>query len=181
MSQRNSGYDRKEHDFYETPEWVTEALISCLPILPLRLWEPACGHDKIINVFKKLGFETVGTDIIFGQDFLQYSENFISMPCDMIITNPPFGKMAQKFIEHALKLLPDNGVAAFLLRTDFDHAKTRKHLFGDCPHFYSKVVLTKRITWFEPKPGEKGKSPSFNHAWFIWDKNYSGKPILQYV
>ena len=30
MSQRHSGYVRKERDLYETPEWVTEALIPHL-------------------------------------------------------------------------------------------------------------------------------------------------------
>jgi hypothetical protein len=31
MSQRESGYERKERDLYETPEWVTEALLPHLP------------------------------------------------------------------------------------------------------------------------------------------------------
>lgn len=33
MSQRDSGYQRKERDAYETPEWVTLALIPHLPVL----------------------------------------------------------------------------------------------------------------------------------------------------
>jgi hypothetical protein len=32
---------------------------------------------------------------------------------------------------------------------DFDHAATRTYLFGGCPVFAKKVVLTKRIRWFE--------------------------------
>jgi hypothetical protein len=31
MSQRDSGYERKERDLYETPAWVTEALLPHLP------------------------------------------------------------------------------------------------------------------------------------------------------
>ena len=30
MSQRESGYERKERDLYETPVWVTEALLALL-------------------------------------------------------------------------------------------------------------------------------------------------------
>jgi len=44
-----------------------------------------------------------------------------------------------------------------LLRTDFDHAASRRHLFVDCAMFAKKVVLTKRIRWFEDSNG----SPAF--------------------
>jgi hypothetical protein len=43
MSQRKSGYERKERDSYQTPAWVTLALVPHLPWLPGRVWEPACG------------------------------------------------------------------------------------------------------------------------------------------
>ena len=36
-----------------------------------------------------------------------------------------------------------------LLRADYDSAKTRAHLFGACPAFSKKVVLTRRIKWFD--------------------------------
>jgi hypothetical protein len=40
MSQRPSGYERKDGDCYETPAWVTQALVPHLG--PSRLaWEPA--------------------------------------------------------------------------------------------------------------------------------------------
>ena len=52
------------------------------------------------------------------------------------------------------------GLVAMLLRTDFDHAASRLHLFSKCPAFTRKVVLTKRIVWFD---GPKA-APSFNHA-----------------
>ena len=65
-------------------------------------------------------------------------------PVQAIITNPPYA-LAQNFIEHALELMKPDGIVAMLLRTDFDHAKTRQHLFGGCDQFAKKVVLTKRI------------------------------------
>ena len=64
-----------------------------------------------------------------------------------------------------------------LLRTDFDHAKTRANLFANSPRFAKKVVLTKRIKWFEDSKGQ----PSFNHAWFIWDWKHEGAPTLAYA
>lgn len=170
MSQRDSGYERKERDLYETPEWVTLALAPHLYEATYHVWEPACGSGKMVRALKSTGLEVHATDIDGGSDFLKlacHSDDF-----DAIITNPPYA-LAAEFIEHALTL-PVTTVA-MLLRTDFDHAKSRSHLFLD-PRFAKKLVLTKRIKWFEDSKGQ----PSFNHAWFIWETGHSGPPTLAY-
>lgn len=177
MSQRDSGYERKERDLYETPAWVTEAVLPHLPGARL-VWEPACGSGKMADVLATQ-FMIAATDIDKGADFLSPA-----MPpppeCDAIVTNPPY-EFATEFIDRALRLMEVvNGSVAMLMRTDFDHAKSRSHLFRNCPAFAKKLVLTKRIMWFEPEPGAKGKSPSFNHAWFIWDWKHEGAPTLAY-
>lgn len=185
MSQRDSGYERKERDLYETPEWASICLVPHLPRLPDCIWEPAMGSGKMVRAFMRHTFVT-GTDIAAEyekprKDFLE-CESVIetARSIDAIITNPPY-ELGPQFCEHALKLMePVGGLVAMLLRTDFDHAKSRSHLFRDCPAFAKKVVLTKRIVWFEPEPGAKGKSPSFNHAWFIWDWRHEGAPTLAY-
>lgn len=172
MSQRDSGYERKERDCYETPEWVTEALIPHISSKPEAVWEPACGSGKMLVVLKKYFCDVHGSDIETGEDFL----NTKTRKVDAIITNPPYN-LAEKFIEFGLlHTAADRGVVAMLLRTDYDHAKTRQHLFGNCGLFAKKVVLTKRIKWFEDSKGQ----PSFNHAWFIWDHKHSGPPVLAY-
>ena len=132
------------------------------------------GSGKMVRALMRHTFVT-GTDIAAEyekprKDFLACADVLeTGRPIDSIITNPPY-ELGTEFCEHALKLMERcGGMVAMLMRTDFDHAKTRSHLFRDCPAFAKKVVLTKRIVWFEPEPGSKGKSPSFNHAWFIWD------------
>jgi hypothetical protein len=62
--------------------------------------------------------------------------------CRAIITNPPYA-LAQEFIGHALEMMEPDGIVSMLLRTDFDHAKTRAHLFSGCPAFAKKPVLTR--------------------------------------
>jgi len=173
VSQRDSGYERKERDLYETPEWVTDCVIDYIDV-NRRVWEPACGSGKMVRALGKHGIDAYATDIDTGDDFLKSTR----MPDDAIaiITNPPYD-LAREFIEHALvRTKVVRGVVAMLLRTDYDHAKTRQHLFGECPQFWHKVVLTKRIKWFEDSKG----SPSFNHAWFIWDWKHQGAPTLAY-
>ena len=172
MSQRDSGYTRIEHDAYPTPPWVTKALISHLPHNISIVWEPAAGSGKMLDVLRKY-YSAIGTDIATGIDFLRETN---TRGADTLITNPPYSH-ATEFIEHALKLTRSNfGVVAMLLRCDFDSAHTRSHLFADHPAFAKKVVLTKRIRWIE---GSKG-SPSFNHAWYVWDWNHQGLPTLVY-
>lgn len=175
MSQRNSEYERIERDLYETPEWVTRALIPHLPRKPGCIWEPASGTGKMVRPLKATGHLVFSSDIDDGVDFLQQMKPIGGGP-DAIVTNPPY-VLAKEFIGHALGLMePVPGIVAMLLRTDFDHAKTRQYLFANCPAFAKKVVLTKRIQWFEDSKG----APSFNHAWFIWDWKHCGPPTLAY-
>lgn len=199
MSQRNSGYDRKERDLYETPAWATYALMPHLPRTPNVVWEPACGSGKMVAALRNENLTAVHSDIHTGTDFLQCE---VSYGADTIITNPPFG-LAVEFIERALALTWPAGMVAMLLNSDFDHAVTRKHLFANCATFCKTVVLTKRIKWFdEPvkckncngsgygsfplkcKPcsgkGWKIVGPSENHCWFIWDWQNKGAPTKAY-
>jgi hypothetical protein len=174
MSQRDSGYERKERDLYETPPWVTDALAKHIDVHG-HIWEPAAGSGKMVGALSKHGFEVCASDISTGADFLTQRD----LPDDSvlaIVTNPPYVH-ATEFIEQALwHMRPVRGLVAMLLRTDFDHAKTRQHFFSGCGAFSKKVVLTKRIQWFEDSTG----SPSFNHAWFIWDWKHVGPPTLAY-
>ena len=170
VSQRSSGYRRIERDLYETPEWVTRALLPHLGKVTF-VWEPAAGLGKMVRVLESAGLQVLSTDISVGQDFLLAERKAV----DAIVTNPPYS-MAQSFIEHALELMKGGGKVAMLLRTDFDHARTRAHLFHGCEAFAKKLVLTKRIVWF----GRPGAAPSFKHAWYIWDWQHCGKPIVEY-
>jgi hypothetical protein len=173
VSQRDSGYERKERDLYETPAWATLALSRHLPTTDCVVWEPAAGGGKMVAALSKIGFDVTASDIETGRDFLTQPA---PRPFRAIITNPPYA-LATEFIDRALGLVPCNGFVAMLLRTDFDHAKTRARLFAESPVFAKKVVLTKRIQWFEDSKG----SPSFNHAWFIWNFKHEGAPTLAYA
>jgi hypothetical protein len=169
MSQRWSEYARQPFDLYETPEWATKAVVPFLP-QNATILEPACGGGKMVRALQACGFNVCGQDIQTGRDFFDTK----ACDADAIVTNPPF-KLATNFIEHSLKLVrPQHGTVAMLLRTDFDHAKTRRHLFDGNSAFSMKIVLTKRIIWFE----RQGAAPSFNHAWYLWNWKHTGAPII---
>jgi hypothetical protein len=172
MSQRDSGYARLPDDVYETPSWVTMALKPHMRGVQY-IWEPACGNGMMARALKSWPTVRVrATDKNKGIDFLTVAQ------ChhDAVITNPPYSH-AEEFIEHALKLMkPQGGRVAMLLRIDYDSAKSRLRLFGDCDQFAKKLVLTSRIRWLAGSTG----SPSFNHAWFIWSWSNRAPPTIAY-
>ena len=181
MSQRESGYKRKRHDAYQTPEWVTKALLPHLP-QNLVIWESACGKGRMANVLRTAGHTVYCSDMLHKLpeqriNFLRaYKSPILDVPLQAIVTNPPY-EHSRRFIEHALNLTkPYRGKVVMLLRTDYDHAATRRHLFAGHNAFACKLVLTKRIIWFK----KKGAAPSYNHAWFIWDWQHAGPPRLAY-
>lgn len=161
-----SAIDRNKTDFYETPPEVTVALLDFLERKNLIspgccIWEPAAGRGKMERVMLDRGYAVMGTDLhpqIVGQpsvDFLQ-----AEMPCNWIITNPPFS-IATDFIRHAMEL---GKPCAFLLKSQFWHARSRLQLFRENPPSY---VLP--LTW---RPdflyGAKSGSPTMEILWTVW-------------
>ena len=57
-----SGYDRQENDFYPTPEWVTEALLSCVTLRG-AVWEPCCGDGGMARTIAARGHQVIASDI----------------------------------------------------------------------------------------------------------------------
>ena len=174
MSQRSSGYPRQANECYETPAWVPRILAGgYLRGRCTHLWEPANGpNSKLATALRAEGFDVLAT----SDDFLA-KRALPDAHIEAITSNPPYGssgRLAHCFIAHALNLAP---IVAMLLRVDFDSGKTRSSLFGQCPHFVGKIVLTDRIAWFD----RAGAAPSDNHAWFLWDRQHRGLPTIRYA
>ncbi len=159
----HDGRKRSCTDFYPTPDDVTEALISAIHPNPqsTKIWEPACGDGRMVRCLERLGpYTVVGTDILTGNDFL-----YEQLPdgCNWIITNPPFSA-AEEFIQHAYEL---NVPFAFLLKSQFWHAKKRYKLFNEC-----QPDLVLPLTW---RPdflfGGGGGAPLMDCMWNVWLRN----------
>ena len=161
-----SAVDRNKTDFYATPTEVTVALLDFLEDkmlidLPATIWEPAAGNLAMVDVMFDRGYRVIATDLypqvggMFPTDFLEANAE-----CDWIITNPPFSK-ATEFIIHALGL---GKPCAFLLKSQFWHARSRLDLFRENPPSY---VLP--LTW---RPdflyGAKSGSPTMECLWTVW-------------
>lgn len=188
MGKHETGYPRVARDFYPTLDrWVvTDALALHLALRDRRVWECAAGEGHMVKALKDVGAEVYATDIHEYDYPLDGLHDFLSPQrpkwrFDGIITNPPGGprnKTAEQFIVRGLELIADGGFLALLLPVDFNSAKTRRHLFADCPLFAAKIVLNNRLVWFEHP--EKKPAPKEWHAWFIW-KRANPQPVLLYA
>ncbi len=165
-----------QRDLYETPEWVSRVLVPHIPKRIKTVCEPASGSGKMASILVER-FKVWQSDI-YPSANLDGVGDFLTSPiikCDACITNPPY-KQAEEFCRVALE---HYSFVAMLLRCDFHHAKTRADLF-DSPYFSKVIVLRRRIQWFESNPGEKKANPSYNHAWFVWDKHQQGPPSVAF-
>lgn len=192
MSTRASGFSRVSADLYQTPFWVVGALAEHINLNGLSIWEPACGGGQMVRALEQFGAQVFASDLHeHGFEDQDMAVDFTAgdMPrfvyFQHIVTNPPYGpqgRTANAFIERGLERLPPGGVLALLLPVDFDSAKTRAKYFGDCPDFSAKIILRRRIAWFEPEPGQAG--PSANHAWFVWERRHiraARAPVMLYA
>jgi hypothetical protein len=160
VGKRDSGYERVPKDRYETPHECTLALGPHIPDRIRTILEPASGTGKMVRALEGLGYEVEASDIETGHDFPQLTH----CDADAIITNPPYGernRLAVQFIEHALDLTkPHDGFVAMFLPTDFDHAISRRHLFGKCSIYAKRVVLTWRPLFFDGPGSSRAKRTS---------------------
>jgi hypothetical protein len=194
VGKHETGYARIDRDFYPTPTWVTETLADFISIRGKSVWECACGNGRMSEALAAAGAEVFSSDIVDrGYRAFNGKFDFISS-CDSpslfdaVITNPPFGRqgrLAERFIAAGIQRIGD-GFLALLLPADFDSAKTRAELFGRCPEFVGKLVLTRRIKWFE-HPARPGMQPKENSAWFLWGNVELGQsqvrrtPVIRYA
>jgi hypothetical protein len=159
-----SGFERQEGDFYPTPAWVTECLLSSVTLRG-PIWEPCCGDGALAKVLSAAGHEVVATDLAergFGRggvDLLQTSE----MPdgCRALVTNPPYGdggtrsrtgkasSLMLAFTEHTIRLARQSqGQLALLVRFQWIAGRRVASLLTEAS-LQSVIVLTRRIQWFD--------------------------------
>jgi hypothetical protein len=186
-----SGHHRKDHDFYATPDWVTEALLRHVQFRG-RVWEPCCGTGAITNVLQRHGYEVTSTDIADhgfgtpGVDFL--SCQAVPDGCRALVTNPPYGGNTQshngqdksamamlRFVDHALRLTGSTqGQLALLVRFQWVAGQRAAALISAGP-FATVIALTRRIQWFDM--AEATNISQHHHAWVVFDHAHpTGQP-----
>lgn len=179
---------RIENDFYATnPISVIKLLENYKVDNDSSIYEPCCGQGHISETIKNFYPNTniTSTDLInrgygIGNiDFLKIDEN---KKYDYIITNPPF-KLAKEFITKSLNIC--NKSVCMFLKIQFLESVGRKEWLKNSPLKYVYVFSERQCPMrngieINPKTGKKW-SNTICFAWFIWEKNYKGEPIIRWI
>jgi hypothetical protein len=186
-----SGYHREANDFYATPDWVTEALLSYVQFRG-RVWEPCCGTGAITTVLQRHGYGVTSTDIADhgfgtpGVDFLLCG--VVPDDCRALVTNPPYGGNGAsregheksaiamlRFVDRALRLTESvQGQLALLVRFQWVAGRRAAALISAGP-LAAVIALTHRIQWFDKR--EATNISQHHHAWIVFDHAHpAGKP-----
>lgn len=170
---RAHGLDERGHDLYQTPEVAVTSLLA-LEELPATIWEPACGPGAIVAALRAAGRRVIASDLVDygladsagGRDFLLERE--APQGCEAIVTNPPF-KLAEEFVEHALRLCPE---VYMLLRVGF--LEGLRWEGGLAEHFARLHVFAPRLPmmhregWTGPKA-----SSAMACGWYVFRRGYA--------
>lgn len=176
------------YDFYETPTWATERVVEQMLIDGIvnkydNILEPCSGAGAITNVLKQY-FENVEASDIQGADYIVGKRNIDVYDindnmCDVVITNPPYNLMTKENMLNEFLRIASKKVI-LLLNIFYLSSKDRKQMLENSPlrHIY---IHSDRVTMYpygEPKP-KNGGTKMF--AWFVWDKEYKGKPTISWI
>lgn len=170
--------ERQEHDYYATDPRAVTPLLDIIDLTGKTVWEPACGGGHMAIELERNGVTVIATDLYDrghgqgGVDFLAAQ----SLAAPYIVTNPPY-KYAQEFVEHSIELGADK-IAMFLKLTFLEGQKRRK-LFNKYPP-KTVAVFTKRVTC-AINGIDFTQSSAACYAWFIWEKDYNGKPEIMWI
>lgn len=147
------------------------------------VWECACGEGHLSKVLEDHGHEVISTDLIYRgygdpepMDFLK--ETFDDFEGD-IITNPPY-KFALEFVQQALDSVQEGHKVAMFLKLQFLEGKARRKFFKENP---PKIVYVSSSRLICAMNGEFEKYPSsaVAYAWFVWEKGFTGDPVIKWI
>ena len=194
MSSTNRSDARLSHkdDYYKTPIYVIknffyEFLMDENISRGIWILDPCCGEyysDEFVTIPKWRYWHVLyhdfdfqrqpcSTDIRYWTNYLDQNDEFTG-EYDMIVSNPPY-KLAQEFCEKAISDVRDGWYVIFLLRLNFLESKKRLGFFTKHPPKFI-YVHSKRISFTED-----GKTDSCAYAHFVWQKGYTGEPVVRFV
>jgi hypothetical protein len=157
-------------DLYETPPEAVDMLVKHVRLKGPVL-EPSAGRGAIVRSLRRHGQKVRAFDlhdhdadqhlgIQTGIDFLSMTS---MLGCRSIVMNPPF-KDGDRHVRHALRLLPNDGTLAVLLRMTWKAAKKRADLLA---HLHVTVICG-RLRMRPDGVVDKGYSGAVDFVWLVF-------------
>jgi hypothetical protein len=183
---KDAAYPRDPNGWYVETETSVRQLFELVDFGSDLIWDPSCGRGTILDVARRLGHATMGSDIVdrfkpgrhqfYVGDFLRIHGP--PMLRHSIVCNPPYNEpspmIAEAFVEKALTLGGWNR-AAFLVPLEFQCGQTRYRKFWRDPATRPSHVISLCERPSMP-PGQmledKGEScrggGMADYCWIVW-------------
>ena len=179
----HSTYERQQHDYYATEPKAVELLLAEETFAP-TIWECACGEGHLSKVLEKAGYSVISTDLVYRGFGYPASVDFLSDKAEGgfagdIITNPPY-KYALEFVKQAIRVIRPHNKAAMFLKLTFLEGQRRKEFFKANPP-RTIYVSSSRLICARNGEFKKFDSSAVAYAWFVWEKGFSGDPIIKWI
>lgn len=173
--------ERSEHDYYATDPKAMELLLEKESFS--EVWECAAGESHIASVLESHGILSRKSDIVDRTGNMEIL-NFLSNENNKkwhgdIVTNPPY-KYALEFVEKSLSLIKRGRKVAMFLRIQFLEGRKRRKLFDRNPP-KAIYVPSKRLSCAKNGDFENYGNGAVCYAWFVWEKGFSGKPVIDWI
>lgn len=174
---------RVENDFYATHPDSTKALLEVEEII-YPVLEPACGEGHIAKLLTSGEVESFDlVDRGYGKVADFFEEPIFSGVYQTIITNPPFS-LFQEFVERALELAGKKVIMFGKLQAL--EGQKRATYLQKTPLKYVYVFKQRQQPLrngsdIDELTGKKMASSTMAFAWFVWEKGYTGEPIIRWI
>jgi hypothetical protein len=174
---------RRDKDFYETPPWMTRALLAQVPEISGTILEPCAGDMSIARILSAEGGLKVFTNDV---DPLRPADShydaadpaFATLMApfvDWVITNPPYEMpLCTNIVANAIRTARVG--VAMMLRISFEEPTAKVNPRGP---FLELNPLSRKLVMPRHSFTGDGKSDSATTAWMIWAKvPLTGHPML---
>lgn len=158
-------------DIYETNPIYVDYLLDHINYPKGTYYEPCCGINRYIeNHLKEKGYDITGSDILYGDDFLEWEGS-----CDYIITNPPFN-LSLEFVEKMFKCV--NKKFSLLVPLNYLDTIKRYKIFNDEQWLVSDVLIFSKRISFQKGGGIPDKCiTGMSFCWITWEKMPKGYAV----
>lgn len=173
---------RVDNDYYATHPDSVNALLNEV-VIESPILEPACGEG---HISKLLDGNVTSSDLIdrgYGEvvDFL--SDHYSANQFKTVITNPPFNLFTE-FVEKGLEITSDKLILFGKLqalegkkRASYIQTTPLKYIYV----FKSRQQPLRNGSELDPLTNKKWASSTMAFAWFVWEKEYKGEPIVRWL
>jgi hypothetical protein len=176
--------ERVLDDFYATPEESVRAIIATGEII-YPVLEPACGQGHISKLLQE---DIYSSDLFYrgfgvgDVDFLKEDWSKLSLfDFVTVITNPPFS-LFQEFAEKGLSVAKRKVILFGKLQAL--EGKKRATFMQNSPLKTVYVFKSRQNPLRNGSPVDENGKPwasTMAFAWFVWDKEYQGNPIIKWL